>query len=79
MVVTHSVADTSQLSQGAVAGVVIVTLILLTLATAGVVIGIVFWVYQPWSNGWFGLEEWITKRRAKGLSLKTNLILVYII
>ena len=47
------------------AGVVIAVLLFLTVAVVGAVVGIVFWIYQPWSNGWFGLEKMLTKRRSK--------------
>ena len=67
--VSRSTPETrSQLSPGGVAGVIIVVLFLLALSIAGVVIGIVFWVYQPWSNGWFGIETRLAaKKRYAGI------------
>lgn len=50
------------LSQGGVAGVVITVLIIVALLVGGgVAIGIVLWVHQPWSNGWYGVEEKLKK------------------
>ena len=54
------------LSQGGVAGVVITVLIVVALLVGGgVAIGIVLWVYQPWSNGWFGVEDKLKKMNGR--------------
>jgi hypothetical protein len=48
-----------------VAGVVIAVLIIVVLVGGGVAIGIVLWVYHPWSNGWFGVEEKLRKMNGR--------------
>jgi hypothetical protein len=50
-----------------VAGVIIAVLIIVALVGVGVAIGIVLWMYQPWSNGWFGVEEKLRKMNGRSM------------
>ena len=53
------------ISGGGVAGVVIAVLLIMAIIALGAGAVIVLWVYQPWSNGWFGLEARLMKRTSK--------------
>ena len=44
---------------------VITVLIILLLVGGGVAVGIVLWVHQPWSNGWYGVEEKLKKMNGR--------------
>ena len=45
--------------------VITVLIIVALLVGGGVAIGIVLWVHQPWSNGWFGVEEIMKKMNGR--------------
>ena len=63
------------------AGVVIAILLIVALIIVGVVVGILFWMYQPWSNGWFGIEARLSNhKRYAGLSYISGLdVYIYIL
>ena len=44
---------------------VIAVLLIVALLGGGVAIGIVLWVHQPWSNGWYGVEEKLRKMNGR--------------
>lgn len=44
---------------------VIAVLVILLLVGGGVAVGIVLWVHQPWSNGWYGVEEKLKKMNGR--------------
>ena len=45
--------------------VIAVLIIVALLVGGGVAIGIVLWLHQPWSNGWYGVEEKIKKMNGR--------------